>query len=73
MIWDVNIFKILFADIRMIYLKAKPRENLLAEFRKQVNPGDNPQHFIDDLLTPYRVPTAILLMQTIAVPGMLKM
>lgn len=46
-------FQDVFSHIRMIYLKAKPRENLLDGFRKQVNPTGNPIKFIDDILYPY--------------------
>lgn len=46
-------FQDLFAHVRMIYTKVKPRETLLAEFRKNVKPTEAPQHFIDNILNPY--------------------
>ncbi len=46
-------FQELFAHIRMIYRKAKPRENVLREFRQYVRPADHPQTFIDKTLKPY--------------------
>jgi hypothetical protein len=46
-------FRDLFAHIRMIYLKAKPREALLKEFRSGVLSGQEPATFIDDVLVPY--------------------
>ncbi len=46
-------FQDLFAHIRMIRFKAKPRENLLTEFRKYVEPSKDPVAFINNLLDPY--------------------
>jgi uncharacterized protein with ParB-like and HNH nuclease domain len=47
-------FKTLFSHVRAIYLKAKPRESLLKDFRQQVfKPGDDPRQFIDEKLVPY--------------------
>lgn len=46
-------FQEVFTHIRMIYLKAKPRENLLDGITKLVKPEDDPIHFIDNVLDPY--------------------
>jgi hypothetical protein len=43
----------LFAHIRMIYRKAKLRETALNEFRKYIQPQNEPQKFIDEILKPY--------------------
>jgi uncharacterized protein with ParB-like and HNH nuclease domain len=49
-----EVFKDLFAHIRMIYRKQKPRETILKEFRNYVlGEVDTPQHFIDQVLMPY--------------------
>lgn len=42
----------LFAHIRMIYRKAKPRDTILKEFRQYVKPADKPQEFVDETLIP---------------------
>lgn len=46
-------FQELFAHIRMIYRKAKLRETVPNEFRKHIQPQNNPQKFIDEVLKPY--------------------
>ena len=46
-------FQELFAHIRMIYRKAKLRETALNEFRKYIQPQNQPQKFIDEILKPY--------------------
>lgn len=46
-------FQDLFAHIRMIYRKAKLRETALNEFRKHIQPQNDPQIFIDKVLKPY--------------------
>ncbi len=46
-------FRELFAHIRTIYSKVKPKKTLLEEFRVIVQPAKNPQHFIDKVLLPY--------------------
>jgi len=46
-------FQDLFTHIRMIYRKAKPRESVLNEFRKYIQPHKDPQKFIDQVLKPY--------------------
>ncbi len=48
-----DAFQELFAHIRMIYLKAKPRATALKEFRQYIRPADNPQEFIEKTLKPY--------------------
>lgn len=45
-------FQDLFAHIRTIYRKSKPRESLLEGFRKYVNPTADPRRFIEDTLLP---------------------
>jgi len=47
-----DAFQDLFAHIRMIYRKSKPRESLLKGFREYVNPTANPKYFIDEILYP---------------------
>jgi Protein of unknown function DUF262/Protein of unknown function (DUF1524) len=42
----------LFAHIRMVYRKAKPKGTLLEEFKESVLRGMQPQHFVDDVLLP---------------------
>ena len=46
-------FQDLFAHIRMIYRKAKPRESALNEFRKYIRPQANPEAFINQIVKPY--------------------
>ena len=46
-------FQELFAHVRMIYRKAKLRETALNEFRKYIQPQNEPQKFIDEILKPY--------------------
>ena len=49
-------FTDLFNIIRMIKLKAKPRENLLDEFHKRILPkpsSDDAKNFIDNVIIPY--------------------
>lgn len=47
-------FQALFADICLIYRKAKLRESVLAEFRKHVQPRlCSSEQFIDEVLSPY--------------------
>ncbi|MDP3029296.1 MAG: DUF262 domain-containing HNH endonuclease family protein [Deltaproteobacteria bacterium] len=48
-----DAFQDLFAHIRMIYRKAKPRESALNEFRKHIQPQKESQKFIDEVLKPY--------------------
>ncbi|MBL1175525.1 DUF262 domain-containing protein [Pantanalinema sp. GBBB05] len=48
-----DTFQELFAHIRMIYRKAKLRETALNEFRKHIQPQNEPQKFIDEVLKPY--------------------
>lgn len=49
-----DLFKSLFAHIRMIHTQAKPRESIIKELLKQVKPSptDYPQQFIDKVLSP---------------------
>jgi hypothetical protein len=46
-------FRELFAHIRTIYSKVKPKKTLLEEFRVAVQPTAHPKHFIDAVLKPY--------------------
>ncbi|MEA5602525.1 DUF262 domain-containing HNH endonuclease family protein [Nostoc sp. UHCC 0252] len=46
-------FQELFAHIRMINCKAKPRKTALKEFREDILPEIDPQKFIDEILKPY--------------------
>lgn len=46
-------FQELFAHIRMIDRKAKPRKTILKEFREDISPQKEPQKFIDEVLKPY--------------------
>lgn len=46
-------FQEVFTHIRMIYLKAKPRENLLDGITNLVKPEEKPINFIDNILDPY--------------------
>ncbi|MEH2220978.1 MAG: DUF262 domain-containing HNH endonuclease family protein [Nostoc sp.] len=46
-------FQELFAHIRMIDRKAKPRKTALKEFREDILPKIEPQKFIDEVLKPY--------------------
>jgi uncharacterized protein with ParB-like and HNH nuclease domain len=46
-------FNNLFAYIRMIHLKTKPKETILKEIRDYVKPKDKPKDFIDNELIPY--------------------
>ena len=46
-------FQSLFTHIRMIYRKSKPKESILKEFRLYVQPTNNPEKFIDEILCPY--------------------
>ncbi|MEH2196900.1 DUF262 domain-containing protein [Nostoc sp.] len=46
-------FQELFAHIRMINCKAKPRKTALKEFREDILPKIDPQKFIDEILKPY--------------------
>jgi uncharacterized protein with ParB-like and HNH nuclease domain len=46
-------FNSLFAYIRMIHLKTKPKETILKEIRNQVKPKSRPKEFIDKELIPY--------------------
>ena len=48
-----DAFQDLFAHIRMIDRKAKPRESILNEFRKFIQPQNAPEKFIDVVLRPY--------------------
>ncbi|WP_375469126.1 DUF262 domain-containing protein [uncultured Nostoc sp.] len=46
-------FQELFAHIRMIDRKGKPRKTTLKEFREDILPKIQPQKFIDEILKPY--------------------
>ena len=46
-------FQSLFAYIRTISRKVKLKDTILKEFREYVRPADQPQQFIDEVLTPY--------------------
>jgi len=46
-------FQELFAHIRMIDRKAKPRKTTLKEFSEDILPNIQPQKFIDEVLKPY--------------------
>lgn len=46
-------FQELFAHIRMIYRKSKPRESVLNEFRKYIQPHKDPEKFVNEVLRPY--------------------
>lgn len=46
-------FERLFAHIRMIYRKTKPKESILDEFRRHIQPAKSPKQFIDEVLKPY--------------------
>lgn len=46
-------FEDLFAHIRMISRKDKPRKTVLEEVREHLRPTDDPKGFIDDALIPY--------------------
>ncbi|MEI1376888.1 DUF262 domain-containing HNH endonuclease family protein [Nostoc sp. UHCC 0926] len=46
-------FQELFAHIRMIDRKAKPRKTTLKEFREDILPKIEPQKFIEEVLKPY--------------------
>ena len=46
-------FQNIFAYIRTIYRKAKTKDTILKEFRAYVRPAEQPEQFIDDVLTPY--------------------
>jgi Protein of unknown function DUF262/Protein of unknown function (DUF1524) len=48
-----DAFQELFAHIRMIDRKAKPRESILNEFRKYIQPQNAPEKFINEVLRPY--------------------
>jgi hypothetical protein len=48
-----DAFQELFAHIRMIYLRAKPRASALKEFREAIKPQEFPKKFIDEVLKPY--------------------
>lgn len=46
-------FQELFAHIRMVHRKAKPRDSVLAEIRQHVQPARRPKAFIDRTLVPF--------------------
>lgn len=48
-----DAFKDLFAHIRMIYQKMKPKESILKEVRDHVIPNYKPKDFIDQVVIPY--------------------
>jgi uncharacterized protein with ParB-like and HNH nuclease domain len=48
-----EVFKDLFAYIRMIKQKAKPRQSILEEFQNNISPTNNPQQFIEKDLIPF--------------------
>jgi len=48
-----DAFKDLFAHIRMIHRKAKPKESILKEMRQYVLPEYKPKDFIDHVVVPY--------------------
>lgn len=45
-------FERLFAHIRMIYRKTKPKESILDEFLRHIQPAKSPKQFIDEVLKP---------------------
>ncbi|BAZ29397.1 hypothetical protein NIES4074_18420 [Cylindrospermum sp. NIES-4074] len=47
-----DIFKSLFSHIRMIHAKTKPRESILKEFLKDVQPINDPRQLVDKTLIP---------------------
>ncbi len=48
-----EMFQELFSHIRMIYRKAKLRENILAEYNKYIKPAGKPIAFIERDIKPY--------------------
>jgi len=46
-------FEQLFSHIRMVYVKAKARQSILAEIREHIKPTSSPIRFIDETLEPY--------------------
>jgi len=52
-ILEREMFQNLFTHIRTIYRKVKSQDTILKEFRLYVRPTDDPQLFIDDVLSPY--------------------
>lgn len=48
-----DAFKDLFAHIRMIHRKVKPKESILKEVRDYVIPQYKPKDFIDNVVAPY--------------------
>lgn len=47
-----DAFAELFSHIRMIFVREKPRDSILKEFRTHVRPADRPEEFIDKTLLP---------------------
>ena len=45
-------FEAVFAHVRTVYKKSKPRGTILEEFRKAVKPSEKPESFLDQVLTP---------------------
>lgn len=43
----------LFAHVRMIHMRAKPRGTILEEFRESVKPGSDPARFVDETFVPF--------------------
>jgi len=48
-----DTFRDLFAHIRMIHRKTKPKDTILKEFRQYVDPASDPRNFVDNILIPY--------------------
>ena len=48
-----DIFRDLFAHIRMIHRKTKPKDTILKEIRQYIDPSNDPKIFIDNILIPY--------------------
>ncbi|WP_208729846.1 DUF262 domain-containing protein [Corallococcus exercitus] len=47
-----DAFAELFSHIRMMYVREKPRDSILKEFRTHVRPAERPEEFIDKTLLP---------------------
>lgn len=46
-------FNSLFGHIRMLEMRTKSRSNVVADFKKEIRPEQNPIEFIDEKLEPY--------------------
>lgn len=53
-------FEALFAHIRTIYVKDKPRRTILEEFRENVRPVEAPEAFLEKTLTPLAEAFAVI-------------